>query len=135
MLSRRQAELLEFLDNSIRLDGACPSHEEIRDALGLSSKSQVHRLVGILEEKGFLKRLPGRSRSIAILRSHASAPEPCYTEGQVSLMAAALICNLGRAALPAGRSANDVARELLEAAFAKTPTMQGTRKEAATLLS
>lgn len=126
MLSKRQAELLQFLETSIRLDGTCPSHQEICEALGLGSKSQVHRLVGILEEKGFLKRLPGRSRSIEVIRAHAAAPIPVgYTEVQVSRVASALVCSLGAGGLPEGQTADGLARRLLDAAFSEAGTPGG----------
>ena len=68
MLTKKQHELLLFIHNRLKKEGVPPSYEEMKDALGLHSKSGIHRLVNALEERGFLKRLPNRARAIEILR-------------------------------------------------------------------
>lgn len=65
-LTHMQAELLSFLRHR-DAEGNTPSFDEMRDALGLASKSGVHRLVTALEERGYLRRLPNRSRAIEVL--------------------------------------------------------------------
>ena len=69
MLTQKQFELLTFLEKKIGTSGVAPSFEEMKIALGLRSKSGIHRLICALEERGFLKKLPHRARSIEILRS------------------------------------------------------------------
>lgn len=62
-LTDRQKQLLDYLRSCNR----CPSYIEMRDALGLTSKSGVHRLITALEERGFVRRLPNRSRAIELV--------------------------------------------------------------------
>ena len=69
MLTQKQFELLTFLEKKIGTSSVAPSFEEMKIALGLRSKSGIHRLICALEERGFLKKLPHRARSIEILRS------------------------------------------------------------------
>ncbi len=68
MLTRKQHELLAFIDGHIRANGVSPSFEEMKDALNLKSKSGIHRLITALEERGFLKRLAHRARALEVLR-------------------------------------------------------------------
>ena len=68
MLTRKQSELLNYLSNHIKEHGVPPSFEEMRAALGLASKSGVHRLVSGLEERGHIRRLANRARAIEILK-------------------------------------------------------------------
>ena len=68
MLTRKQHELLMFIHERIRESGVSPSFDEMKDALGLKSKSGIHRLITALEERGFIKRLAHRARALEILR-------------------------------------------------------------------
>ena len=68
MLTRKQQELLSFIDNRLRADGVSPSFEEMKDALQLRSKSGVHRLINALEERSFIRRLPNRARALEVLQ-------------------------------------------------------------------
>ena len=68
MLTRKQSELLEYLTTHLSMNDVPPSFDEMRDALGLASKSGIHRLVSGLEERGYIRRLPNRARAIEILR-------------------------------------------------------------------
>lgn len=68
MLTRKQSELLEYLTTHLVTHDVPPSFDEMRDALGLASKSGIHRLVSGLEERGYIRRLPNRARAIEILR-------------------------------------------------------------------
>ena len=68
MLTRKQSELLEYLTTHLSINDVPPSFDEMRDALGLASKSGIHRLVSGLEERGYISRLPNRARAIEILR-------------------------------------------------------------------
>ncbi|WP_439532455.1 transcriptional repressor LexA [Polymorphobacter sp.] len=68
MLTRKQQELLSFIDNRLKADGVSPSFEEMKDALSLRSKSGIHRLINALEERHFIRRLPNRARALEVLR-------------------------------------------------------------------
>ncbi|MBB2962922.1 transcriptional repressor LexA [Methylobacterium sp. R2-1] len=68
MLTRKQLELLQFIQQRMQESGVPPSFDEMKDALDLKSKSGIHRLIMALEERGFLRRLPNRARAIEILR-------------------------------------------------------------------
>ncbi|MBC7519608.1 MAG: transcriptional repressor LexA, partial [Sandarakinorhabdus sp.] len=68
MLTRKQQELLTFIDTRLRSDGVSPSFEEMKDALQLRSKSGVHRLINALEERRFIRRLPNRARALEVLQ-------------------------------------------------------------------
>ena len=68
MLTRKQHELLTFIDKHLRDTGFSPSFEEMKEALNLKSKSGIHRLITALEERGFLKRRAHRARALEVLR-------------------------------------------------------------------
>ncbi|MFC4292181.1 transcriptional repressor LexA [Sphingorhabdus arenilitoris] len=68
MLTAKQNELLRFIHERLEEGGVSPSFEEMKDALNLKSKSGVHRLIGALEERGFIRRLPNRARALEILQ-------------------------------------------------------------------
>ncbi len=68
MLTRKQYELLMFIHERLNASGISPSFDEMKDALGLKSKSGIHRLITGLEERGFIKRLPHRARALEIQR-------------------------------------------------------------------
>ena len=68
MLTRKQHDLLTFINGRLNESGVSPSFEEMKDALALKSKSGVHRLINALEERAFIRRLPNRARALEILR-------------------------------------------------------------------
>ena len=68
MLTRKQLELLDFINRRMRKDGVPPSFDEMKDALDLRSKSGIHRLITALEERGFIRRLAHRARAIEIVK-------------------------------------------------------------------
>jgi repressor LexA len=68
MLTRKQYELLQYIEGHVKKRGVSPSFDEMKDALGLKSKSGIHRLITGLEERGFIRRLPHRARALEILR-------------------------------------------------------------------
>ncbi len=90
MLTRKQVELLEFIQKRMARDGVPPSFDEMKVALDLRSKSGIHRLVTALEERGFIRRLPHRARALEILRlpdslaKSASGFSPQLIEGDRS---------------------------------------------------
>ncbi|TDH64228.1 transcriptional repressor LexA [Dankookia rubra] len=68
MLTRKQHELLIFIDKHLRQTGFSPSFEEMKEALKLKSKSGIHRLITALEERGFLRRRAHRARALEVIR-------------------------------------------------------------------
>jgi repressor LexA len=68
MLTRKQYELLMFIDQRLRATGISPSFDEMKDALDLKSKSGIHRLITGLEERGFIRRLAHRARALEVVR-------------------------------------------------------------------
>ncbi len=68
MLTRKQHELLSFIDDHLTRTGFSPSFEEMKEALQLRSKSGIHRLISALEERGFLKRRHHRARALEVVR-------------------------------------------------------------------
>jgi repressor LexA len=73
MLTRKQHELLVYINDYISRSGVSPSFDEMKDALDLKSKSGIHRLITGLEERGFLRRLPHRARALEVLRMPETA--------------------------------------------------------------
>ncbi|MFN4134885.1 MAG: transcriptional repressor LexA [Novosphingobium sp.] len=73
MLTRKQHDLLIFIQTRLEETGISPSFEEMKEALDLKSKSGVHRLISALEERGFIRRLPNRARALEVLRKPESA--------------------------------------------------------------
>jgi len=68
MLTKKQLELLDFINKRLRRDGVPPSFDEMKEALSLRSKSGIHRLITALEERGFIRRLAHRARAIEIVK-------------------------------------------------------------------
>lgn len=68
MLTVKQRELLLFINQRLMATGVSPSFDEMKDALHLKSKSGIHRLVGGLEERGFIRRLPHRARALEVTK-------------------------------------------------------------------
>ncbi len=68
MLTRKQHELLVFIDRHLKATGFSPSFEEMKEALNLRSKSGIHRLISALEERGFLSRRHNRARALEVTR-------------------------------------------------------------------
>ncbi len=76
MLTKKQYELLVYIDKSLRKTGVSPSFDEMKDALGLRSKSGIHRLITGLEERRFLRRLPHRARALEVLKLPENMDSP-----------------------------------------------------------
>lgn len=79
MLTRKQHQLLLFINKRLSEDGVSPSFEEMKDALDLASKSGVHRLITALEERGFIRRLAHRARALEVLKMPESASPGAVT--------------------------------------------------------
>jgi repressor LexA len=76
VLTRKQNELLMFINKRLNDDGVSPSFDEMKEALHLKSKSGIHRLITGLEERGFLRRLPHRARALQVLKLPDAAAMP-----------------------------------------------------------
>ena len=83
MLTKKQHELLVFIEQRLNKNGISPSYDEMKDALSLASKSGIHRLITGLEERGFIRRLPHRARALEILRhpEDLAGQRPAAPEG------------------------------------------------------
>lgn len=68
MLTKKQLDLLDFINKRMQRDGVPPSFDEMKEALDLRSKSGIHRLITALEERGFIRRLAHRARAIEIVK-------------------------------------------------------------------
>lgn len=68
-LTRRQRDLLDFIGAYMATENIAPSFEEMKDGIGLKSKSGVHRLIDSLVERGFINRIPDRARAIELLET------------------------------------------------------------------
>jgi len=68
MLTQKQKDLLLLIDRKIKTVGVPPSYDEMKDALGLASKSGIHRLITALEERGFIRRLPNKARALEVIK-------------------------------------------------------------------
>ncbi|OYY89998.1 MAG: repressor LexA [Sphingomonas sp. 28-66-16] len=100
MLTRKQHELICFINDRLGETGVSPSFEEMKDALDLKSKSGVHRLISALEERKFLRRLPNRARALEVLRM----PDRPETGRSASPKSSPLPANIR----PVPQPANDV---------------------------
>ena len=98
MLTVKQYKLLMFINKITKETGCAPSFDEMKDAVGLKSKSGIHALLNALEEREFIKKLPHKARALEVLRlpkfkpsaimeeerkrevalSHAAAQSPLY---------------------------------------------------------
>jgi repressor LexA len=88
MLTAKQHELLLFIHKRLGETGVSPSFEEMKEALDLKSKSGVHRLIGALEERQFLRRLPNRARALEVTRLPGEASPTARTAAVADLSAA-----------------------------------------------
>jgi repressor LexA len=115
MLTRKQTDLLLYINERLQDDGISPSFDEMRDALGLKSKSGIHRLISGLEERGFIRRLAHRARALEVMRlpesaaANASAPKASMSSP---------VTTLGR---PVAMPANDIELPLYGRIAAGTP--------------
>src|SRR3954452_8251042 len=86
MLTKKQHELLMFINQRLMATGVAPSFDEMKDALNLRSKSGIHRLISGLEERGFVRRLPHRARALEVVKlpEESAAPLPGRLPGSPS---------------------------------------------------
>ena len=82
MLTKKQSELLRFINERLKENGVPPSFDEMKEALDLRSKSGIHRLIIALEERGFIRRLPNRARALEVLRLPESSTPSGMARGR-----------------------------------------------------
>ena len=109
MLTRKQHELITFIQTKLEESGISPSFEEMKEALDLKSKSGVHRLISALEERGFIRRLPNRARALEVIKTPEGSvaktpPRPALANSNGANDALAPL----RAPVSRGAPANDV---------------------------
>ncbi|HYM73330.1 MAG TPA: transcriptional repressor LexA [Stellaceae bacterium] len=80
MLTRKQHELLTFINQRLTATGVSPSFDEMKDALNLRSKSGIHRLISGLEERGFIRRLAHRARALEVVKLPEESAAPGSAE-------------------------------------------------------
>ena len=68
MLTKKQKNLLIYINEKLKNDGVSPSYDEMRQSLSLKSKSGIHRLISALEERGFVKRLAHKARALEVVK-------------------------------------------------------------------
>jgi len=109
MLTKKQHELLVFVNKCITETGVSPSFDEMKEALELRSKSGIHRLITALEERGFIRRLPHRARALEVLRIPDDvAAEAKAAPAQRGFKPALVDGNFRRAAQPRPRQSAPV---------------------------
>lgn len=111
MLTRKQYELLVYIDKHLKRTGFSPSFEEMKDALSLKSKSGIHRLISALEERGYLGRRHHRARALEVLRLPDNMEQRPAVPDQASLppFSPNIIQGDFSARLPGVRTATDSA--------------------------
>jgi len=91
MLTKKQKELLLFINDRMQEGEIAPSFDEMREALGLKSKSGIHRLITGLVERGYLERLPNRARALEVKRlPEGSSATPKPSMAQTTMMASSM---------------------------------------------
>ena len=102
MLTKKQYELLIYIDEHLKTNGVSPSFDEMKDALNLKSKSGIHRLITALEERGFIRRLANRARALEVLRLPESTTraQPARTDSGGNGFAPNVIEGRFRTSLP-----------------------------------
>ncbi len=121
MLTRKQQELLVFIDERLKSDGVSPSFEEMKEALHLKSKSGVHRLISALEERAFIRRLPNRARALEVLR----LPDALRGDGRGDMAASAAPALTLVSSQPAPRAAPAPAIAMMAANDTVTVPLHG----------
>jgi repressor LexA len=102
MLTKKQHELLMFINQRLTATGVAPSFDEMKDALSLRSKSGIHRLISGLEERGFIRRLPHRARALEVVKlpQESAAPGSPSAMGERGRFSPTVIRGDFAAALP-----------------------------------
>lgn len=80
MLTEKQYKLLMYINKVLKETGCCPSFEEMKQAVGLKSKSGIHALIEALEERNFIKKLPHKARALEVIRLPKFKPSAIIEE-------------------------------------------------------
>ena len=80
MLTPKQYKLLMFIDNSIKENGCCPSFEEMKEAVGIKSKSGIHALIEELIDREFIRKIPHKARALEVLKTPRFKPKDIIEE-------------------------------------------------------
>lgn len=80
MLTQKQYNLLVFINKVNKETGQCPSFDEMKEAIGLKSKSGIHALISSLEERNFIRRLPHKARALEVIRMPRFKPQAIIDE-------------------------------------------------------
>lgn len=80
MLTEKQYNLLMYINKVNRETGQCPSFDEMKDAIGLKSKSGIHALINSLEERNFIRKLPHKARALEVIRLPRFKPQAVIDE-------------------------------------------------------
>ena len=132
MLTRKQHELLVFINQRLTATGVSPSFDEMKDALNLRSKSGIHRLISGLEERGFIRRLAHRARALEVIKlpEESAAPGSEKTRFSPTVIRGDFGGALPGAAVPADSEAVDL--PLYGRIAAGTP-IEALREQSATI--
>jgi repressor LexA len=111
MLTKKQHELLMFINQRLAATGIAPSFDEMKDALNLRSKSGIHRLISGLEERGFIRRLPHRARALEVIKlaEDSAAPSSAGGPAERGRFSPTVIRGDFAAVLPGASVATDIA--------------------------
>lgn len=120
MLTRKQLELLMFINERLKESGVPPSFDEMKEALDLASKSGIHRLITALEERGFIRRLPNRARALEVIRLPESLTPNSPRRG---FSPSVIEGSLGKTATPASKPAAPVAQDDARSGVVSIPVM------------
>lgn len=82
MLTQKQYKLLMFINKICKETGCPPSFDEMKDAVGLKSKSGIHAMIEALVERNFLKRIPHKARALEVVRLPKLKPSAIIEEEQ-----------------------------------------------------
>ncbi len=106
MLTKKQYELLMFIRDRLSQSGVSPSFDEMKDALGLRSKSGIHRLISGLEERGFIRRLAHRARALEVVKLPENANATAAAAAAAAAAPAPAAAGNGAAPAPASFAPN-----------------------------
>jgi repressor LexA len=111
MLTKKQHELLMFINRRLAANGIAPSFDEMKDALNLRSKSGIHRLISGLEERGFIRRLAHRARALEVVKlpEESAAPAAAAAGAERGRFSPTVIRGDFASALPGAPVAPDIA--------------------------
>jgi repressor LexA len=96
MLTKKQHELLMYINQRLAATGIAPSFDEMKDALNLRSKSGIHRLISGLEERGFIRRLPHRARALEVTRLPEESAAPAAAISNAAFLSSTGAAERGR---------------------------------------